>query len=118
MLGVSFTSTGVWATSLTQPVIMRGVLGHLPDGAAHAALAHTVGTAEIQFEPIRARVFGSVSRWSCQAVAIRLYHQRRNHGVMREALFDLRDLAQVYIQRAVGDQLDVVQSHHALAVPV
>ena len=65
MLGVSFTSTGVRATSFTHSVIMRGVLGHLADGGAHAALAHAVRAAEVQLEAVGARVFGALAR--CRA---------------------------------------------------
>src|ERR1019366_5917050 len=36
-----------------------GIFGTLSDGAAHAALAHAVRTAEIQLEPVRAGVFGA-----------------------------------------------------------
>ena len=65
MFGVSFTSTGVRATSFTHSVIMQRVLGHLADGGAHAALAHAVRAAEVQLEAVGAGVFGALAR--CRA---------------------------------------------------
>ena len=117
MFGVSFTSTGVRATSFTHSVIMLRVLRHLADGAAHAALAHAVRAAEVQLQAIRARVFGSLHDL-VPGFALRFHHQRRDHGVLRIALLHLGDLAQIHFERTVGDQLDVVQAHHALAVPI
>jgi hypothetical protein len=55
---------------------------------------------------------------SCQAVARRFHHQRRDHGVLRVTLLDFGDLAQVGVDGAVADELDIVQPHHALAVPI
>ena len=49
---------------------------------------------------------------------LRLHHQRRNHCVLRISFFDLRNFAQVHFQRAVRNQLNVVQPHHSLAVPI
>jgi hypothetical protein len=52
MFGVSFTSTGVRATSFTHSVIICAYSGTWPHGRAHAALAHAVGAAEVQLEAV------------------------------------------------------------------
>jgi hypothetical protein len=77
MLGVSFTSTGVRAFSFDPPGNHLRVLGHLADGGAHAALAHAVRTAEVQFEAVGACVF-SARTISC--------HASRLEATMSEAI--------------------------------
>src|SRR3546814_5621998 len=44
------------------------------------------------------------------------HHERNHHGAVRPVALHLRDLAQVHLERAVGDQLDVVEAGHAGAV--
>ena len=99
MFGVSFTSTGVRATSFTHSVIMLRVLGHLAHRAAHAALAHAVRTAEVQLQAVGARVFGPLDD-VVPGLALRLHHQRRDHRVLRIALLHLGDLAQIRLDAA------------------
>ena len=94
-----------------------GVVGHLADGAAHAALAHAVGAAEVQLEAVGAGVFGALDD-VVPGFALGIDHQGGDDGVLGIALFDLGDFAEVDFDGAVGDQLDVVQAHHALAVPI
>src|SRR5262249_42889346 len=94
-----------------------GVLGHLPDGGAHAAFAHAVRAAEVELEAIRAGVFAALDD-VVPGFPLGIDHQARDHSVMREALFDFGDLAEVGIDRAIADELDVVEAHHALAVPI
>ena len=96
-LGVSFTSTGVRATSFTHSVIMLGVFGHLADGAAHAALAHAVRAAEIQLQAVGAGVFG-VPHDLVPGFALGIHHQRGDHGVIRIALLHFGDFAQVDVR--------------------
>ena len=49
---------------------------------------------------------------SCQACWLRLDHQRRDDGVLRVAAFYLREFAQVGLDGAVADELDVVEAEH------
>ena len=56
VLGVSFTSTGVFANSFAQLVISQEDFGLLADRRAHAALAHAVRAAEVQLEAVGAGV--------------------------------------------------------------
>ena len=94
-----------------------GVIGHLADGGTHAAFAHAVGAAEIQLEAVGARVFGALDD-VVPDLAFGIHHQGRDHGVMRVAFLDFGDLAKIGIDGAVADQFDVVEAHHALAVPI
>ena len=55
MLGVSFTITGMRVYCFAPAGDHLDIFGHLPDGGAHAALAHPVRAAEIQLDPISAR---------------------------------------------------------------
>ena len=75
------------------------ILGHLPDRAAHAALAHAVRAAEVQLQPVGARVFGPLHD-VVPRLALRLHHQRRDHRVLRIALLHLGDFAQVHLDAA------------------
>ena len=94
-----------------------GVFGHLPHRAPHAALAHAMRASEIQLQAVGARVFGSLHD-VVPGFARRLHHQRRDHRVLRIALLHFGDLAQIGFDGPVRDQLDIVQPHHALAVPI
>ena len=94
-----------------------GVFGNLSDGAAHAALAHAVRAAEIQLQAVGARVFG-LAHDLVPGLALRLHHQRSDHCMLRIAFLHFGNFAQVHVQRAIGDQLDIVESHHALAIPI
>src|SRR5262249_34025424 len=46
-------------------------------------------------------------------VFARVRHERCDDGVLRPALLDLSDFAEVRLNRAVADELDVVETHHA-----
>ena len=41
------------------------------------------------------------------------HHERHDHGAVGPVALDLGDLAQVQLQRPVGDELDVVEADHA-----
>src|ERR1039458_787026 len=89
-------------------------LGHLrilADGRAHAALAHAVRTAEVQFDAVRPRVLGALYEFMPALAGV--HHERRDDGVPRPALLDLGKLAEIRLRRAVGDELDVVKPDHA-----
>src|SRR3984885_1200737 len=94
-----------------------GVLGHLTDGTAHAALAHSMRTTEVQLQAVGARVFGAPHN-VVPGFARGLHHQRRDYRVPGVALLHLGDLAQIRFDGPVRNQLDIVQTHHALPVPI
>jgi hypothetical protein len=93
------------------------VFGHLADRRAHTALAHAVRTAEVQFDRVGAGVFDERQDPFPVAFVAR-HHQRDDQRAVRPVALDLGDLAQIDVERAVGDQFDVVQARHALAVPL
>ena len=62
-----------------------GVFGDLADGAAHAALAHAVGAAEVEFEAVGAGVFAALND-VVPGFALRFDHEGRDDGVVRVAL--------------------------------
>ena len=88
----------------------------LADRRAHAALAHAVRAAEVQLEAVDAGVLAPLDE--DLPVVLRLGHQRRDDDVLRVALLDLADLAEVHLERAIGDELDVVEPHQLAAVVV
>ena len=91
-------------------------LGLLADSATHTTFAHAVRTTEVQLDAISTGVL-HIAHDVVPFVA-GLHHQRGDHRVVREALFHLGDLAQVVLQRPVGDQLDVVEPHHTVVAVV
>ena len=60
------------------------VFGNLADGAAHAALAHAMGTAEIELQSIAAGVFGLTDDF-VPRFALRFDHERGDDGVLRDS---------------------------------
>ena len=111
MFGVSLVMTGIFATSITQPTIVSATFGLLPDCRAHAALAHAVRATEVQLDAVRARVLGALHEF--MPVLARVHHERGDDGVIRPALLDLGDFAEVGFRRAVADEFDVVEPDHA-----
>ena len=113
VFGVSLTRTGVFATSFTQRVISVMSFGSCPTLESHAALAHAVGAPEVELEPVAAGVLDLADQRV--PVVLRLGHQRDDDGVLRVAALHLADLAEVHLERAVGDELDVVEAHDLAA---
>ena len=94
-----------------------GVVGHLANSASHAALAHAVRASEIELEAVRSRVL-SLFYDVVPRFALRLDHQGRDDGVIRITLLHLRDLTEIYFNRTIADELDIVETHHAPATPI
>ena len=93
------------------------VLGHLADSRAHAALAHTVRAAKVEFQRVRAGVFGAAHHL-VPGFALRFHHQRSDHQMLWVAFLHLVDFAEVVFNRPVADQLDIVEPHYLDAVQV
>jgi len=87
------------------------VFRHLAHGRAHAALAHAVRAAEVEFDAVGAGVFHE-RQDGFPALLLARHHQRDDHGAIRPVAFDAFDLFEVGVQRPVSDQLDVVQADH------
>src|SRR5208337_5654171 len=90
------------------------VLRHLPDGAAHAALAHAVRTAVVQFDPVGAGILNAPND-VVPRFRLGLHHRGDEDGAIGPGAFHFRNLMKIHFQRAVGDQFDVVDGEHFLA---
>ena len=90
------------------------IFRHLADRRAHAALRHAVRAAEIELDRRRRSVSSTCGRMIFQRILGARHHQRDDHGAVGPVALDLLDLAQVDVERPVGDQLDVVEADHAL----
>src|SRR5688572_10312489 len=77
-----------------------GVLRHLPDGGAHAALAHAVRASEVELESIGAGIFRTADN-VVPRLALGIHHQGGNYGVVRVALLDLGNFAEVGVDGTV-----------------
>ena len=53
---------------------------------------------------------------SCHASRLRLDHERHEQGPIGKCLLDPRDFFQVDVERPVGDQFNIIKSHHLAAV--
>ncbi len=94
-----------------------GVVGHLADRRAHAALAHAMRTAEVQLDAVRTgvlRLLGDL----VPGFAGRLDHQRDEERPIGMGLLDPRDLLEIHLERAIGDQFDIIESHHFSSVVI
>jgi hypothetical protein len=115
MLGVSFTITG--SRILLAPFGDHlDVFGHLANGRAHAAFAHAVRAAEIEFDAIGAGVLDA-RQDRLPACFLARHHDRDDHRPVGPALLDLGDFAQIDLEIAVGDQLDVVEPQEPASGP-
>ena len=96
---------------------LLAILRHLANGAAHAALAHAVRAAVVQFDAVRAGVFDALDDLPPR-FGLRLDHGGDDDRAIGPGALDLGNFAQVDFNRPVGDQLDVVDGQHALAAVV
>ncbi len=90
-----------------------GVIRHLSDRRAHTAFAHAVRATEVKLKPVAAGVLGALHNL-VPRFAFGFDHQRDDERVVRIPLFDVGDFTKINFNGPVGDQLDVVESHHAL----
>ena len=91
------------------------IFRHLADGRAHAALAHAVRAAEIELDAVGAGLLDQ-RQDALPARLLARHHQRDDERAVRPVALDLLDLAQVDVERPVGDQLDVVEADQAAVV--
>ena len=109
MLGVSFTITGMRVVRLAPAGDHLDVFRHLADGGAHAALAHAVRAAEVELDAVGAGLLDrGQDRLPARLVAGD--HERDDHRAVGVVALDDLDLAEVGLQRPVGDELDVVEA--------
>ena len=94
-----------------------GVFRHLTDRTAHAPLVHSVRTAEVKFEAVGSGILGH-SHHLAPGLALRFNHERGDDGIAGVTLLDLGNFSEICFDRAIRDELDVIEAHHAIAVPV
>ena len=85
------------------------IFGDLAHGAAHAAFGHAMRAAEVQFDPVGAG-FLDQGQDGFPRLFDAGHHEGDDHGAVRVVAFDRFDLLQVHLERAVGDQFDVVEA--------
>ena len=85
------------------------IFRHLAHGRTHAALAHPMRAAEVQLDPVGASLLHQRQDRFPRLFFAR-HHERDDHRAVGPVALDLLDLAQVHLERAVGDQLDIVQT--------
>jgi hypothetical protein len=83
----------------------------LADGGAHAALRHAVRTAEIQFDAVGLGVLDRLED-GLPAILGARHHQGDDDGAIGPVALHLLDLAQIDVERAVGDEFDIVEANH------
>ena len=74
-------------------------------------------TPKVQLQPIRSRILRPPHDVMPRLTPA-LHHQRSDNHMLRIPSLRLRNLLQVHLDRPVGDQLDIVESHHPLPRPV
>src|SRR3546814_5904017 len=79
---------------------------------AHAALAHAVRATQVEFDAVHAGI-GDPDRQLLPRLFVDRRHHRTDDDAIGPALAHRFDLAQVHVQRAVGNQFDVVDAEHA-----
>ena len=91
------------------------IVRHLPHRRAHAALRHAMGAAEIELDGIGPRLLDAAQDLRPGRL-LAGHHQRDDHGAIGPVALHLLDLAQIDLQRPVGDQLDIVEADHLVVV--
>ena len=88
------------------------VFRHLAHRRAHAALGHAVRAAEIELDAVGAGVLDP-GQDAGPGILLAGHHQRDHDGAVGPGALDRLDLVEVGLQRAVGDQFDVVEPQQA-----
>ncbi len=88
-----------------------GIFRHLAHRCAHAAFAHTVRAAEIEFETVAACVLRSLDDL-VPGLSFGFDHQAGDHRIIGISLLAVGHLPEIDLKRPVGDQLDIVEPDH------
>ncbi len=76
-----------------------------------------MGAPKVQFDRVCACLFNLLDD-DVPRIRIRVNHETHDHHVVWVSPLDLLDLNQVVLKRTVGDELDIVEPHHALTVDI
>ncbi len=93
---------------------LLAVFGDLANGAAHAAFAHAVGTAVIEFDAIGARVLNAAND-VVPGFGFGFNHGGDDDGAIGPRAFYFRNFAEIDFDGTVRDQLDVIDGEHFLS---
>ncbi len=85
-------------------------LGHLAHGRAHAAFAHAVRTAEIEFDAVAAGFLLDPLRQIDPGRFLDRRHDRADQRAIGPFTLHLLHLVEIELQRAIGDQFDIVEA--------
>ena len=85
------------------------IFRHLPHGRSHSPFCHPMRATKVQLHPIGLGVFDRPQD-RFPAFLVARHHEGNHHRPVRIVALDGFDLAQVHLQGAVGDQLDVVEA--------
>ena len=117
MLGVSFTITGVRAFSLTQPVICSQYSGTCPTADPMPRSLMPCGHPKFSSSP-SAPASSARCTISCQVSRLLSTISEAITTWCRIAPLYFGHLLQIHFDGAVGDELNVIEAHHAPALPV
>ena len=115
--GVSLTMTGVFAYFLAPFSRKLDVLGHLSDRRAHATFRHAVRATKVQFETIGTRVLYHRNVFG-PGFLVHREHDGDKDRAVGPVFLELANLVEVCLQRAIGNQFDVVEPDYPAFVAV
>src|SRR5437868_3643257 len=92
---------------------LLAILRNLTNGGPHATLAHSMRAAVIELNAVRAGIFDPANN-ILPGLLSRFHHRRYDNGTIRPGALDLSNLAQVDFERAIGNQLDIINREHLL----
>ena len=117
MLGVSLTITGMRVCALHQRATISMYSGTWPTAEPMPRSDMPCGQPKFSSTPSHS-VSSTRPRIARQDVFFARHHQRDHEGAIGPGALDLLDLAQVDLEIAVGDQLDVVDRDQPAVGPV
>ena len=117
MFGVSFTMHRRARFFFDPACDLLAVFGHLSYGRPHAPLTHAVRATEVELKAVCSGIFCALNN-IVPGFALAFDHERRDDYVVRIPPLCFRHLLQIDLDGAVGDELDIIEAHHAVAVPV
>src|SRR4029077_7282493 len=91
---------------------LLAILRDLADGAAHAALAHTVRAAIVQLNTVSSSVLNAANN-VMPSLRLGFHHCGNNHSTIGPGPFYLRNLPKIHLHGPIGNEFDVVYGQHS-----
>ena len=111
-LGVSFTKTGMLVCCLHQRATISMYSGTWPTAEPMPRSDMPCGQPKLSSTPSQL-VSSTAGQDRLPALLVAGDHEGDDDGAVGEEALDAFDLLQVDLERAVGDQLDIVEAGHA-----